>query len=583
MRQSILLDEDAPPVPIAHLRKTSSDAALRKVFEFAQLLRSSSMGNRDTIISPLPLPSIVIDDGLVVVEGPVIVRRHDSQAFNDAVASAVSTKAAESVLLDILSALIGLGDLFHTAMINKGMYRVYKENEMALIRMVNQNQSPPAWEFREWSPPESNNEVESSKASSQIEHSPSTYMRGHKRDAAVIESLKVLILEHCQSFLRRETAFAFSTPMHPNAQRFDDAFWRIWCFCKIFGCEKGREDDITGQLDWLKGGILANQQGCVATVNTNLDFDMSSVLLNAPEHFAKGNGSGLPAQQLYDMTEIWSCMSVLLQGYHGRVVQAREAGVYEGTDVADGDVEKEEAMLEEWTFHLLTLGPSVILEMAEYAYDESSAGFALAKENGWTTWTPPMYSGSRSTFLKEPVARLYEERVAAAALKLQNPRELEKKEMSRKRVATLAAEIRLRRQTSGYKRLPLIDMNSERPMSIMSRTGSTRSTTSTRSVSSTRTLVNAPLRHASSSRPMSPGLWGHQRKISPIIEDRVETFNRMSLQNLGGLAENTAEVAVRKIVDMGFSAAQAKDALKVTDMGDGLRLDRAVDLLLRQR
>lgn len=82
---------------------------------------------------------------------------------------------------------------------------------------------------------------------------------------------------------------------------------------------------------------------------------------------------------------------------------------------------------------------------------------------------------------------------------------------------------------------------------------------------------------------MSPGLWGHQRKISPIIEDRVETFNRMSLQNLGGLAENTAEVAVRKIVDMGFSAAQAKDALKVTDMGDGLRLDRAVDLLLRQR
>jgi len=56
----------------------------------------------------------------------------------------------------------------------------------------------------------------------------------------------------------------------------------------------------------------------------------------------------------------------------------------------------------------------------------------------------------------------------------------------------------------------------------------------------------------------------------------------MSLQNFAGLAENTSERAVRKIVDMGFSPTQARDALRITDMGDGLRLDRAVDLLLRQ-
>ena len=85
---------------------------------------------------------------------------------------------------------------------------------------------------------------------------------------------------------------------------------------------------------------------------------------------------------------------------------------------------------------------------------------------------------------------------------------------------------------------------------------------------------------------MSPptNLWS-PRKISPIIEDRVETFNRMSLQNFAeGVAEDTAGRAVKTITAMGFSTAQAQEALKLTDMGDGLRVDRAVDLLLsRQR
>ena len=50
------------------------------------------------------------------------------------------------------------------------------------------------------------------------------------------------------------------------------------------------------------------------------------------------------------------------------------------------------------------------------------------------------------------------------------------------------------------------------------------------------------------------------------------------------MAENTVERAVQKIIDMGFSAAEAGEALRVTDMGNGLRIDRAIDLLLsRQR
>jgi hypothetical protein len=560
------------------------------------------------LTQPQP-PRIVIDDGLIVVQGPTILGEDGSVMTPIAVAAA----SAEEVLLHILASLSSMDDLASTALINKGMYRVYKEHEMHLIRSVCNNQSPPAHEFREWCPPERNTLETSSRASSQLEHTPQSYVRCYRRDVAVIESLKALILDHCQTFIRRETAFALSTPTHPNAQRFNDAFWRIWCFCKIFGCEKGREDDVTGQLDWLKGGLLANNQDLAATVNTNLEFEMSSILLNPPDHFAKGNAGGLTAQQLYDMTEIWGCLEFLMQGYHGRVDQARDAGVFaECDDVVEGDVEREEQVLEEWTHHLLTLGPTVVLEMAQHAFDSSAAGFALAKLNGFTKWTENI-NCSRNTFLKEPVARLYEERVAAAKQALENPREREKKEMSRKRVATLAAEIKLKRQSSNYRRSPYIDMKAERSMSVVSRRSSTTShsargsqrslvsplTTSVPQYTFASSTVATPLSavpnfshphahpqmasHQMVQVPGSPTQWS-PRKISPIIEERVENFNRLSLQNvLAGEADNTSDRAVQKIMEMGFTLVQASHALRTTDMGDGLQVDRALDFLLRQR
>jgi hypothetical protein len=85
-----------------------------------------------------------------------------------------------------------------------------------------------------------------------------------------------------------------------------------------------------------------------------------------------------------------------------------------------------------------------------------------------------------------------------------------------------------------------------------------------------------------SARPSSPSSLWSSRHISPIIEGRrVEAFNRLSLANLDGIAESTVELAVKKITEMGFTQAQATHALRMTDMGDGLRVDRAVDMLLR--
>jgi hypothetical protein len=47
--------------------------------------------------------------------------------------------------------------------------------------------------------------------------------------------------------------------------------------------------------------------------------------------------------------------------------------------------------------------------------------------------------------------------------------------------------------------------------------------------------------------------------------------------------ENTADKAIYRIVEMGFTAAQAREALRLTDLGNGLRVDRAVELLLSRQ
>jgi hypothetical protein len=96
--------------------------------------------------------------------------------------------------------------------------------------------------------------------------------------------------------------------------------------------------------------------------------------------------------------------------------------------------------------------------------------------------------------------------------------------------------------------------------------------------------IVSPLSHmpsTASARPSSPSSLWSSRHISPIIEGRVEAFNRLSLANLDGIADSTVELAVKKITEMGFTQAQATHALRMTDMGDGLRVDRAVDMLLR--
>ncbi|KAI6799598.1 hypothetical protein KC361_g2785 [Hortaea werneckii] len=567
VEQKVLINEPG----LLRRKSASKPSNGLRTHDFTQLI---PMSEEKIVVEPDYMIS-----GFEMFDG---VSGQDSAETAATLPSSVSTHMADSDhmdgdggLLRILSLLGSLEDLWNTAQVNKAMYRVYKANENELLRTVTWNQSPALWEYLEWT-----------RCTESSDSTPYKYMQQRTSATGLIESLKSLIYERCQGCIRPETAAALSEPTGVFSRRVNDALWRIWCFCKIFGCGKSREDDLTGQLDWLKGGPLANSQGCVATVNSNLDFDMSSVLLNAPEHFAKGNGGGLDAEQLYDMTEIWSCLAMLLEGYLGRTSNARENGVFGNCEVSEGDSGREEYLLEEWVCHILTMGLDVVLALAKKANENVATGFQLAHERGWTGWTPQQYSGSRISFFKEPVARLYEERIAASAYLPGSLRQA-RKQSGQRRVASLAAEMRFRRRSGSYCGPSPVESNTGHSNGPHARWDSTfdgaRSPTdfSEPQDGYASPILHSPISALSGPHSSAGSQWSH-RRISPIIEDRVDAFNRTSLQNFAGLADSTSVHAVNKVIEMGFTPAQAQEALKKTDMGDGLRVDRAVDWLLRR-
>ena len=251
----------------------------------------------------------------------------------------ISADAAERVLLRILQKLDNLSDLFAAAKVSRGFYRTFKRHELPLLKNALFSMSPAAWELREMSIPFTEIEDGSS------DYSPSLYLRHYTTDLFIMVELKSMMLEHCKSFLHADTIKRLAGETDRSSE-IDDAFWRVWTFCRIFGCGKGREDDIVGQMDWLRGGKLAKQQSTdTNTLALNDGVSMNSVLFNPPRGFAKGNMGGLTAEELYDMTEIWTCLGVLVRGYQGRREEAREYGIFDKTNIASGDVEKENSML----------------------------------------------------------------------------------------------------------------------------------------------------------------------------------------------------------------------------------------------
>lgn len=256
----------------------------------------------------------------------------------------ITAEAAEQVLLRILENLDNLQDLFNTATVSRGFYRTFKRHELPLMKNALYGMSPAAWELREMSPPHPG--LHGAENSPSLDYTPFLYLQHYMRDMYIMIALKSMILVHCQTFLRADTITALAGGETVRNSQIDDAFWRVWTFCRLFGFGTNREDDIVGQMDWLKGGPLTKQQKRnTSTVDMGVDVDMNSVTVSPSPGFAQGNSGGLSAEDLYDMTEIWTCLGVLVRGFQGKRKEAREYGIFDKADITAGNVEQEDALL----------------------------------------------------------------------------------------------------------------------------------------------------------------------------------------------------------------------------------------------
>lgn len=536
--------------------------------------RRRSMASIVMTERPRSLASIAmseIPDIYASLPSPGLTIRSRQSFFVEEVERDISADAAEVVLLRILENLDNLQDLFATATVSRGFYRTFKRHELPLMKNALCAMSPAAWELREMSPPYPGLEDGDNVLPKLLEYSPSVYLQHYMRDMYTMIALKSMILIHCESFLRADTITALAGGETERASQIDDAFWRVWTFCQVFGCGSNREDDIVGQMDWLRGGTLAKHQRRTAnTMEFGADVNRNSVLYSSPPTFGKGNSGGLTAEDLYDMTEIWTCLGVLVRGFQGKRSEAREYGIFDKADILACDVEQEDSVLEEWTYHLLTLGPPTVLDVTSPT-SPTAATFAHARSRGYTAWTPPTVS--RATFLKEAVSRVYQERMAEAHPtspipspkgKITDPSSpLSKQPMddvvaARWRCARHAAEIRAKRNDPGFKALP---PSEDRPMSEFP------------AVLEKLDMGNAP--------PIPAIPSAHSRTPSDL--DTSKNFVSALVVPAGPQVRDPVDVAVDRLVAMGFEEKKAAKALAETDTGNSVDFAKALEWLVRER
>ncbi|KAL4918105.1 hypothetical protein BDW62DRAFT_182376 [Aspergillus aurantiobrunneus] len=496
----------------------------------------------------------------------------------------------------ILRQCSSLPDLFNFAVMNKQFYRVFKQNELDLIKSTVFQMSPPAWELREMSPPwDCEWQVLLDLDAPVPEYTPSLYLDRHTRDLYTLVKLKSLILARCGTFLRPETIRGLAGQDDTRAAEIDNAFWRVWTFCRIFGCGKGREGDVVGQLDWLNGGVMAASQHSSMTMSISEPFGINNVLFEPPEGFGRGNKGGLSQDQLYDMTEIWTCLGVLLQPINGKCEEARRAGVFNGHDVAGKDPVKEEKTLEEWTFYILTLGLSAVLALGSIAnVDNADEIFQRAQSLGLTKWDPA--DASRSIFFREAVSKAYKPNSTRRSPPLRqtgsnssrssnsstnsnvSPSTSITEEPHRRRQAAYAAQLRNRR-TQNQADLSYI---SERPISsyaeIMNRLAGAPA----------QPLYQQPvpaLPAPSLVPPQLPPPSTPPPQTNPSHNIQIPYCRppRPAITLLQPQVRDPVDQALEMMVgELGFNEDDAKWALKITDTGEGINPNAAMSLLIQE-
>ncbi|PYH66200.1 F-box domain protein [Aspergillus vadensis CBS 113365] len=496
----------------------------------------------------------------------------------------------DRVILTVLEHITTLDDLFNVAVARRDFYRVFKKHELKLMRIAVFAMSAPAWELREMSPPwDTEWQFVLDPDAPVPEYTPSRYLKRYAEDIYTLAHLKSLILARCGTFLRPETIRGLSGTDDVRAAEVDDAFWRVWTFCRLFGSGKGREGDIAGQLDWLKGGKVARNRRVSEFTSIADPYDANSVLFEPPAGFGDGNTGGLSKEQLLDMTEIWTCLGVLLQPMHGKCTEARATGVFDGHNVEANDSAKEEAVLEEWTYYILTLGLSAVLVLGSiHSHDNTTAVFQRAHSMGLTNWEASDTGASRSSFLREAVSKACQPRGSSTSqVSMRSPgfgsqpsgshdvsqtsnvpgeRE-SSPDFHRRRQAAYSAQLRNQRQQQPSPPNPVLA--EERPIShyatIMSRLEG---------------LPPAPQPPMSVSRiEIPPTTHSYVTNVSYVqpLQPVTPVYYPPQVRDP---VDHAIDIMVR---ELGFAEEDAKWALKITDSGEGINMNAAISLLTRER
>ncbi|THC99604.1 hypothetical protein EYZ11_000871 [Aspergillus tanneri] len=330
------------PAPILILERDQDDAYEEKIF-----ISSSKDTHSNTNGASYDQETMQILDMIYELDGDYPELRVDPAPAISVRGSLVTMPAnlPDKIVLTILEQACSLPDLFHLAVVCKQFYRIFKDHELRLMKSVVFTMSPPAWELREMSPAwDSEWQILVDPDAPVPDYTPSLYLQRYAQDIFTLVQIKGLILARCDTFVRPETKGGLLGTDESRAMAIDDAFWRIWTFCRLFGCGKNREGDIVGQLDWIDGGIAAMDRRTSTSMSVTDPFGTNSALFDPPDGFAEGNKCGLSQDQLYDMTEMWTCMGVLLQPLHGKCREARDAGIFDGHGVPENDA-VEEAVL----------------------------------------------------------------------------------------------------------------------------------------------------------------------------------------------------------------------------------------------
>lgn len=246
---------------------------------------------------------------------------------------------------------------------------------------------------------------------------------------------------------------------------------------------------------------------------------------------------------------------------------------------------------------MLTLGLSAVLTLSAVCpADTTVATFTKAQSIGLTKWEPSETEASRSSFLKEAVARAYElqERTLSPQSSIsegnQSISPSDSAREIRERQAGFARELCHRRHVRGpsYEPEGRFSFSAERPMSefstiVRNLDGSIQDEPPVPPVPALVLDRCSTSTSGSGSNPHTPILASNPTSLFAPPHTPPAPPVRSYVPHQPQVLDPVDRAINTMVNEMGFHTEDAKWALKITDTGEGIDVSAAIQLLERQR